>query len=451
MNINEAFSSFLSPLNVLFKKTKIYIFNITWEIAETIFRLLINFLITILIARYFGPEFFGVLSYSISLIVLFQVFGHMGLSGLIVRELVKNPKFNVEILGTTFILKTFGYIFSFTALVIYILCTEDTQSEQFWIVFFLSIGILFKPFNVIEFWFKSRLEAKYNFLAKTSVLTIVTIAKIILILTGSRIINFALAILFEEILLAISFVLLYNKKSQIDFKEWKFSPKRAKGLLSDSWKVFLGSLFAVIYLKIDQMMIKWFHGSIEVGLYSVASKISEVWYFIPTAIVMSLFPKLIDIHKTNSVLFKIRLQQIFDFLFTIGFVIAIMLTFISESLISILFGEAYVESVPILVIHLWGGVFIFMRSLLSKWILIENILIVSLITQGLGALTNIFLNYLFIPNHGGIGAAYATLISYAVASYFSLTFHPRTRPVFWMMTNSIFPFKRLFKINIKNK
>jgi O-antigen/teichoic acid export membrane protein len=78
-----------------------------------------------------------------------------------------------------------------------------------------------------------------------------------------------------------------------------------------------------------------------------------------------------------------------------------------------------------------------MRAAFSKWILIEDALMFSLITQGFGALANVGLNLLLIPQYGGYGAAVATLISYAVASYFSLFFYKKSRPVFWMMSKAM--------------
>ena len=91
----------------------------------------------------------------------------------------------------------------------------------------------------------------------------------------------------------------------------------------------------------------------------------------------------------------------------------------------------------ILVIHTWASVFIFMRAALSRWILIENALYFSLLTQGLGALSNVILNYFLIPVYGGQGAAWATLVSYAIASFFAVFLYPRTRPVFWLMLNAL--------------
>ena len=118
--------------------------------------------------------------------------------------------------------------------------------------------------------------------------------------------------------------------------------------------------------------------------------------------------------------------------------LAIFVSFIANDLILLLYGKEYEMAGSILSIHIWAGIFIFMRALFSKWIIIEDVLIFSLITQGFGALTNIVLNLILIPQYGVYGAAIATLISYAMASYFVLAFYTKTRNIFWMMTKAFF-------------
>jgi len=199
----------------------------------------------------------------------------------------------------------------------------------------------------------------------------------------------------------------------------------------------LGSFFAVIYLKIDQVMLRWMVGDTAVGVYSVASTMSEVWYFIPTAIVASFFPRLIELKKEDSGLYHKKLQQIFDILFIIALAVAIAVNLLAPHLIGLLFGAVYQDAGAILVIHVWAALFIFMRAALSKWILVENLLVFSMITQGFGALVNVILNFYLIPLFGGQGAAIATLISYATASYFSLLVTPKSREVFVMMSRAM--------------
>jgi O-antigen/teichoic acid export membrane protein len=236
---------------------------------------------------------------------------------------------------------------------------------------------------------------------------------------------------------AIVLLFLFHAKAGIRLSDWRFDKAHAKGLLKQGWIIYLASFFAVIYLKIDQVMLRWLADSTEVGVYAVAARFSEVWYFIPTAIVASVFPDMIKLRESNESRFTHRLQQLFDSLAVLGMLIAMLVTLIAPWVIPLFFGADYAASVPILVIHTWASVFIFMRAALSKWILIENALYFSLLTQGLGAMSNIVLNFFLIPLYGGEGAAWATLISYTIASFLALLLYPRTRPIFWLMLNAL--------------
>ena len=396
-----------------------------------------GFLTTVLLARYLGPEQFGILSYAISLTAIFASAGHMGLAGLVVREVVKFPATKLETLGTSLLLKAAGMAAGFILIAGYALIFENSSSLEFWILLVVSSAVLFQPFDVIDYWFQAQVQAKHTAIARSCATLLSAALKVALVATGAGLMYFAFAHMIQAALGAVFLIVLYRYATRHSILEWKASLTRAGELLKQGWIIYLGSIFAVIYIKIDQVMLKWLVGAEEVGVYSVAAQLSEAWYFVPTAIVASFFPKLIELHAANNKLFNDRLQQIFDFLFILALAVSIAVSLIAQPLISAFFGDSYIEAAPILSIHIWAGIFIFMRALFSRWILIENALMFSLITQGLGALANILLNLLLIPKYGGEGAAVATLLSYSIASYGALFFHKKTRPIFYMMTKSI--------------
>jgi len=174
-----------------------------------------------------------------------------------------------------------------------------------------------------------------------------------------------------------------------------------------------------------------------VGIYSVAVRLSEVWYFIPIAIVSSFFPSLLKAKAQGIEIYHSKLQKIYDLLVYIALILAIPITFLGTPFIKLLYGDAYEEAGQILSIHIWASVFIFMRSLLSKWLIAENLFVFSFVTHTSGAVVNILLNLILIPQLGGIGAAIATLISYATASYFSLFLNSKTWDMAMMMTKAL--------------
>src|SRR5690606_22114922 len=121
----------------------------------------------------------------------------------------------------------------------------------------------------------------------------------------------------------------------------KFDWGKAKELLSQGWMVYLGAIFAMVYMKIDQIMLRWYDGSEAVGIYAVAAQISEAWYFVPSAIVASFFPKLIKLREKSITDFNVRFQQLLDAMLIMGVAVAILVTLCASWIISVFFGDGF--------------------------------------------------------------------------------------------------------------
>ena len=270
---------------------------------------------------------------------------------------------------------------------------------------------------------------------------VAAVFKVLLVFFGATVIAIATAFSLEFILASVLLVCMYRYKGFSIFK-WKAQFSKAKELLSQSWIMLLAGLLALVNLRVDQIMVRWMTDASEVGIYSVAVTFSEVWYFIPAAITMSVYPKLTELKKTKPLEYYKRLQQVFDCLFAMSFSVAVAMTFLAGPLIPLLYGEAYARSSSILVIHVWAGIFMFMKPVIDRWVLIENALYFQLTIHGGGALLNVLLNLILIPQFRGKGSAVATLISYAASSYLFLFFYPRSRNLAVKISKSfVFPLR----------
>lgn len=427
-------------------EVKKYFFNTSWMMGEKIFTMSFAVIVSIFVARYLGANDYGLLAYAISITSLFAIATHMGLSGLAVRELVNNPNDQNELLGTIFGIKFFGAVVSTLGVLGFVALTVDLGNTEFWILIITSGTILINPFEVFDFWFQAKVQAKYSSIVRASATISTSVLQLGLVFFKAKLIAFAGAYLLQAVITAILFLFFFTTRADHSFLRWKFNFGQAKKLFSQSWMIMLAAIFGIIYLKMDQVMLKWLVNAKEVGVYSVAAKLSEAWYFIPNMIVASLFPKLLELKKRDQTIYNKRLQQLFDLLFFIAFVLAVVVTFISEPVISILYGMEYEKAALILSIHIWAGVFIFMRAAFSKWILVEDAIPFSLISQGTGAGLNILLNLVLIPLYGGVGAAVATIISYAGASYLILAYFSKSRPIFTMMSRSLLLPLRFLKV-----
>jgi O-antigen/teichoic acid export membrane protein len=418
--------------------------NTGWLISEQIYRLVLGLTVNVIIARYLGPEKYGIISYALSLVSFLGTFVYLGLNALVIREIVRrNDQIN-QILGTTFYLKLAGSISGIFITLLIAFYTHDSFGVEFWVLLIFGLSLLPRPvFQTISFWFESQIQSKNIVVSTIISLTVVSIAQGMLVFAGASVILIAVAIAAQFVIEALVLVIIYWRKGFL-LKNWQPSFYEAKNLLKYSWILILAVFLELIYLKIDQIMLRWLVNANEVGLYAVAVKFSETWYFIPTALITSAFPKLLEQKKSNSAMYHLRQQQILDFLFVCGLSAAILTSIFAGRIILGLYGAAYAKSSSILVIHIWAAVFVFVGRLFHRWVFIENRLHFLVFNGCIGALINIGLNYLLIPILQGHGAAIATLVSYCCSSYLCLFIFPGTRPFAIQMSKSfIFPIRLL--------
>src|SRR5262249_3719360 len=134
-----------------------------------------------------------------------------------------------------------------------------------------------------------------------------------------------------------------------------------------------------------------------------------------------------------------RLAKLFKLVASIALAIAIPMTFLSNYLTKALYGNAYHGAGPILAIHIWAALFVFLGTAQSPWNIIEGLTKLALLRTSLGACANIILNILLIPKYGGIGAAIATTASYALAAVILNAFNAKTRKIFALQVASVIP------------
>lgn len=188
-------------------------------------------------------------------------------------------------------------------------------------------------------------------------------------------------------------------------------------------------------------------GSETVGVYSAVAKISEAWYFIPVAIVTSVFPAIVLARKTDHARYIKRLQNLYDLLVGISLPVAAVITVASSVIIHIVYDNKFEGAENMLPIHIWSGIFVFLGIASSQFLLAEGLTKISFYRAAFGAIVNVLLNLWLIPLYGGVGASIATLVAYACSTFY-LLFIPKTRQQGLMMLKSLFLisiYQKIFK------
>jgi polysaccharide transporter, PST family len=407
--------------------------NIAWLFADKMLRMGLGVGVTLAIARFLGPGQYGILNYFSALVGLFGAVAGLGLDQIVVRDLVHFPAEEPEFTGTALGLRLCSSVLCSTICVALLNWMGPLEHGNY-IGLFFALTLPFDSSAVLEFLFQAKVLSKYTVVARNSAFALVALVRLSFLYYHFPLVFFAAAYLMESSLGALLMLVSYARHSGHGL-HLRFRAKRAGKMLEESWPVILSASAIMIYMKIDVIMLESLSGSAAVGIYAAATRVSEVWYFVPMGIMTTLSP-LITSYRVNEQLYYARLQQLFSGMagFSVG--VSIMVTLAYPFIIGRLFGPRFAASGPILAVHVWSSIFVFLGVAQLPWMVTEKKLKISMFQTILGAITNVLINLILIPKLQGMGAAIATVISYSISAMFANLLFADTRRVFFMQINA---------------
>ena len=420
-----------------------YFSNSAWLMGEKVLRIFSELFIGIYIARILGPEKFGIYSYVIALITFLYTISKLGMDNIIIRNTVNEPSKGVTLISTSFFIRLISSSLLITLLVLGISFIPGIDNSKY--IILTSLVVIFQSFDVISLFFHAKVKGKIISICLTLQLVISSILKVIAIVKDPQLHWFLIIYFFEKLILSIFyFCAFYKYHGNHIFKKFNFVT--AQNILTKSWPLLLSGIAIVVYMRLDQIMIKSMLGDSKVGIYSAGIKIAESWFFIPMILTSSVFPAILNAKKRSIELYKNRLQSLYDFLFLLSFSIAVIFSFFSEEIIMLFFGDDYIGSSKILSLSIWSGIFVSWGIARGKWMLAEDLQRYSPIYVISGALVNVILNLILIPIYGIIGASVATVFAQATVAIIAPFFVKQTRISVYNLLYSTTAILRLNKI-----
>ncbi|MNJ44333.1 Polysaccharide biosynthesis protein [compost metagenome] len=280
----------------------------------------------------------------------------------------------------------------------------------------ISSGVFFATALISDYFFQANVQAKYSAMCKVAALFIMSVVKLLLIFTQADIFYFVVAALFDHIVLAVFLIIALQKINKLRFFKF-FSRSDAKVMLSSAWPMVLTAVASLIYMRIDQIMIRKMLGLQEVGIYSAAVRVYEAWIVFPYIITVSLIPLIVKLKQGGVENYHRRLVQLFRLVIGLSAIAAIAVSLFGESMVVLAFGQAYSEAAPILSVVMWTAVFAAIGSVSARYFNVERMERKIAFRTLLAAALNVLLNLILIPAYGVIGAAFSTLFCTIFANY----------------------------------
>ncbi|MDZ4820478.1 MAG: flippase [Planctomycetota bacterium] len=391
--------------------------NLSWQSSEYILRLGGGILITAWISRYLLPTNAGILAFAASYSMVLLPIVLLGIDHIVIRELVNNPDRKNELLGTAFTLKlASGFIAWALMLVTFNLTYVGPVTIG--MVALTGTALLSQSVDTLNLWFVAKVETRKTAIARKISFLMVSVLRIALILAAADVFYFAASYAVDYALIAIGLGVAYWMSGE-HFRHWTFSREQAKMLLATGWPLALAAFFAfTINARIGRLLVWYFHGDHELGIYGVVATLVEVCYVVPVIACNSVAPAILNAKKVDTDLYYSRLQGALTAMALFGLLVAIPTSLLAPWIIQVLYGSAYSAGSSSLAVLIWMIVPVSLAGAQNIWITSENRIYFTLAVSAVSATLFLALGLILIPIYAGLGCAISVVVSHSIAVLF---------------------------------
>ncbi|OYW31629.1 MAG: hypothetical protein B7Z47_00445 [Chthoniobacter sp. 12-60-6] len=404
-----------------------------------VLRIGINVVVTGLLARHLGSAGFGSLAASLALVSLLYSLAELGMGRLLVRELLRDGADKNEVLGSSFFTRVAVSVILFCLLVLYVVAWRPAHGALLIVYGFV---LLTHPVTDVLAWFEAErrlITAAWCQFAGFAISMAVIIGGIV---WNAPLWFFALAFVIECLITTILLIFNYHQLGG-SCKGWRWHKQRAVSFLGESMYEIAAQLSLLMLLRVDTIMVGALRGETEVGYYSAAVRISEVAYFLPMMLAGFILPPLMERKQRDASEYQRGVADYFGVTIAIMLPVSLGIALTADWLVALLFGPQFMAASPMLIVHAWALVPFALGIARTQYLTLEKRLWANVPAVVAALLINLVLNWMWIPSHGGLGAAWATLIAYSVAWVLSTPCMSATRDLTGLMMRGIMNLPRL--------
>ena len=392
--------------------------NTAWLSLGQLSNVFTSFLWVAIIARYIGPELYGIYGYSFSVASLLLLMVNFGFDQYIVLNISKNK--NLTLILWKKILK-----YKLYAIPIYLICLTLLSFSKNWSISYILIFYLVAVPLVIEALTSTIISVFHSHqLMQYDVWTqlIKSFFVLIFAVIGVQLkFDFSIILLlnFLAFIIRLSVIFILFKKIilnnfSIQTNGQNFNDLRYIKIIKDSFPLFLLSIVSIIYSNLVILIVEWLNSPLyDLGVFVAATRLQGYVLLLPSVLHTVITPSFSSLYSQNIYDFKNKFIIALKILYFFSYILAIIVSLNSELIVHIVYGSKFEDAVPLFAIQalmLIGGP----GYLFGSTMLIINKQYVSLLFYLVALLVVICFSVIFVPQFGVIAASWA-MVSGVVA------------------------------------
>ena len=403
--------------------------------GDYIFSLTASLIVGIAVARYLGPEMYGIIAFATAVYTVLVIIVSLGIDDIIMKDMLQYEERQGSIQGSALFVKSAAAFLVYGIIFIYFLI--NYSGEKLYSVLIITGAVLFQPLSVFSCIFLINAQAKYTSIARMISYTLSSLLKIILIIFKAPVTYFAFAVFIDYAVLYLTVILMYKYK-KYTVSGWHIDISYIKYILKSAVPLFAAVLFYTFYQKVTVIIISSMYSDYASGIYSAAARLTEIWYLVPAVLMTAFYPAVVKAKQISEEEYNKRIKTLF-YVTTIPFILmAFFAALLSPFIIKILYGEKYIQSSIVLALTIWSVPFISFYVISSKCFILENKVKHLLLRSALSFILIIILNYVLGSIYYLEGFSLALLISSFISFFLADLFFKDTRELFFIKLLSIF-------------
>jgi O-antigen/teichoic acid export membrane protein len=388
--------------------------NSAWLAGERFVRALVGLLVGAWVARHLGPDSYGTMAYVFAYVALFTPLATLSADALIVRNIAQQQEQASQTLGSALAMRAAA------GLALWLLSVAGmaalSRDEHLTALTAIAGGLLLcQAADVVDLWFQSQTQSRRTVVSKLIGLAIASGIKITLIFVDAPLSAFVAVAVFEAALVAVALALSYRRFGT--GQRWTPTASTCRAVLAEAWPFILSGCAIVVYMRIDQIMVKQLLGASELGVYAAAVALSQFWQILPLTVSASLAPFLSRQKLSDTARYERSIVTVFRAFFYFGVMASLITLALSNVAVSLLFGVAYAPSASLLNLHAVSNIFVFLGVAHSLWLINERRFAVRLWGTVIAGIATVSINSVLLPRIGALGACVAAVASQAIAAF----------------------------------
>jgi PST family polysaccharide transporter len=194
----------------------------------------------------------------------------------------------------------------------------------------------------------------------------------------------------------------------------RFDPARVMPILKAAWPFAISGALGLLFTNTDILIISWMRSAADVGIYSAAIRIIQMFYLIPGIIQFATLPLISRLAKNDNERFRSALKRTLGIIFLASIPLSLGGMVLGTQIMSFIFGAPYAAGGVAFKILAATLLFDFPAAIIINALFAYEHQKSLVVSSAIGGVVNVGLDVLLIPFFGITGSAVATLIAQAV-------------------------------------